>query len=60
MSNEVVTILGIETSCDETAAAVLTYEEGKPLTVPPRNKCSNSRVPTLPRCHAGSTAIVVT
>jgi N6-L-threonylcarbamoyladenine synthase len=27
------TILGIETSCDETAAAVLTYEEGKPLTV---------------------------
>jgi N6-L-threonylcarbamoyladenine synthase len=27
------TILGIETSCDETAAAVLTHEEGKPLTV---------------------------
>ncbi len=27
------TILGIETSCDETAAAVLTYEEGKPLAV---------------------------
>jgi N6-L-threonylcarbamoyladenine synthase len=26
-------ILGIETSCDETAAAVLAYEEGKPLTV---------------------------
>ena len=24
------TILGIETSCDETAAAVLTYDEGKP------------------------------
>jgi N6-L-threonylcarbamoyladenine synthase len=31
--NEPFTILGIETSCDETAAAVLTYEEGKPLTV---------------------------
>jgi N6-L-threonylcarbamoyladenine synthase len=27
------TILGIETSCDETAAAVLYYEDGKPLTV---------------------------
>jgi len=27
------TILGIETSCDETAAAVLCHEEGKPLTV---------------------------
>ena len=33
MMNEQVTILGIETSCDETAAAVLTYDEGKPLTV---------------------------
>ncbi|MEY2422382.1 MAG: tRNA N6-adenosine threonylcarbamoyltransferase [Acidimicrobiaceae bacterium] len=33
MTNEQVTILGIETSCDETAAAVLTYDEGKPLTV---------------------------
>jgi N6-L-threonylcarbamoyladenine synthase len=30
---EAQTILGIETSCDETAAAVLTYEDGKPLTV---------------------------
>jgi N6-L-threonylcarbamoyladenine synthase len=28
-----VTILGIETSCDETAAAVLYYQDGKPLTV---------------------------
>ena len=27
------TILGIETSCDETAAAVLYHEDGKPLTV---------------------------
>ena len=27
------TILGIETSCDETAAAVLYHEEDKPLTV---------------------------
>src|SRR5437667_11773068 len=27
------TILGIETSCDETAAAVLAHEDGKPLTV---------------------------
>ena len=27
------TILGIETSCDETAAAVLLHEDGKPLTV---------------------------
>jgi N6-L-threonylcarbamoyladenine synthase len=27
------TILGIETSCDETAAAVLYYEDGKPMTV---------------------------
>lgn len=26
-------VLGIETSCDETASAVLSYEEGKPLTV---------------------------
>jgi N6-L-threonylcarbamoyladenine synthase len=33
MTNQQVTILGIETSCDETAAAVLTYDEGKPLTV---------------------------
>jgi N6-L-threonylcarbamoyladenine synthase len=33
VTREQVTILGIETSCDETAAAVLTYEEGKPLTV---------------------------
>jgi N6-L-threonylcarbamoyladenine synthase len=33
MTTEQVTILGIETSCDETAAAVLTYDEGKPLTV---------------------------
>ena len=33
MTGEQVTILGIETSCDETAAAVLTYDEGKPLTV---------------------------
>jgi N6-L-threonylcarbamoyladenine synthase len=33
MSNEQVTILGIETSCDETAAAIVTYDEGKPLTV---------------------------
>jgi N6-L-threonylcarbamoyladenine synthase len=33
MREEQVTILGIETSCDETAAAVLTYDEGKPLTV---------------------------
>jgi len=27
------TILGIETSCDETAAAVLYHEDGKPMTV---------------------------
>jgi N6-L-threonylcarbamoyladenine synthase len=33
MSGQQVTILGIETSCDETAAAILTYDEGKPLTV---------------------------
>src|SRR5205807_8855871 len=33
MTNGQMTILGIETSCDETAAAVLTYDEGKPLTV---------------------------
>jgi N6-L-threonylcarbamoyladenine synthase len=33
MTKGQVTILGIETSCDETAAAVLTYDEGKPLTV---------------------------
>jgi N6-L-threonylcarbamoyladenine synthase len=33
MMNEQVTILGVETSCDETAAAVLTHTEGKPLTV---------------------------
>jgi N6-L-threonylcarbamoyladenine synthase len=33
MTKQQVTILGIETSCDETAAAVLTYDEGKPLTV---------------------------
>jgi N6-L-threonylcarbamoyladenine synthase len=33
MSTQQVTILGIETSCDETAAAILTYDEDKPLTV---------------------------
>jgi N6-L-threonylcarbamoyladenine synthase len=33
MSAQQVTILGIETSCDETAAAILTYDEDKPLTV---------------------------
>src|SRR6059058_5679202 len=33
MTNGQMTILGIETSCDETAAAVLAYDEGKPLTV---------------------------
>src|SRR5436853_166519 len=32
-TNGQMTILGIETSCDETAAAVLAYDEGKPLTV---------------------------
>ncbi|MEY2450557.1 MAG: tRNA N6-adenosine threonylcarbamoyltransferase [Acidimicrobiaceae bacterium] len=33
MSAQQVTILGIETSCDETAAAIVTYDEDKPLTV---------------------------
>ena len=32
-TTEPFTVLGIETSCDETAAAVLSYEHGKPLTV---------------------------
>src|SRR4051812_11777417 len=33
MTTERFTILGSETSCDETAAAVLSHEDGKPLTV---------------------------
>ncbi len=33
MTDERFIILGIETSCDETAAAVLSHEDGKPLTV---------------------------